>query len=190
VIPLAAPSCANDLAELSHLTVDRADVDDASEAPLPHACDDRPAGVEAGAQVRLKHLRPLLRGHLVQAAIAGDPSVVHQDLERTNVLLDLRDARGHGVIAAYVELVGRDRGASSKCLCCLVIPAVIAGDAVAGCLQGDADCFPDAAGSPSDQCYSPHRNSAFAGLLLLGSVDTRESMPEHGTWPSSGSRLD
>src|SRR6185312_4197578 len=53
------------LAVLPGLAVDGADVDDAAEAALAHAVDDAAGHVEAGGQVGVDDLGPLLRRHLV-----------------------------------------------------------------------------------------------------------------------------
>jgi hypothetical protein len=97
-----------DLAVLAGLAVDGADVDDAPEAALAHASMHRVSTVEAGAEVGVDDLVPLLVGHLVHGAVAGDAGVVDQDVDRPEVLLDLGDAGCDRVVVADVELVGRD----------------------------------------------------------------------------------
>jgi hypothetical protein len=66
------------------------------------------ATVEAGAEVGVDDLVPLLGGHAVHGAVAGDAGVVDQHLDRSQVLLDLGDAGGDRVEVADVELVGGD----------------------------------------------------------------------------------
>src|SRR5207248_11654055 len=79
------------LAELSGQGVDRADIDDASEAPLAHGFDHRAAHVEATAEIDVDYRVPLLAGHLVQGRIARDACIVHQDVDRADGSDDLGD---------------------------------------------------------------------------------------------------
>ena len=60
---------------------------------------------------------------LVQDGVAGDAGVVDHDLDRTDLLLDLRRPRPALVEIADVELVAGDGGASLKALAAASLPA-------------------------------------------------------------------
>src|SRR5262249_4603933 len=122
-----------DLSVLPGLAVDRADVDDAPEAARAHAVDDRAAHVEAGGEVGLDHLVPLLPIHALQRGVAGDAGVVDQDLDRSQRSLDRLHALLAGGELAHVELEGGDAGLLGEGPRSLLI-AVIGGRYLVACL--------------------------------------------------------
>ena len=98
------------LAHLALLAVDRGDDDDAPEAAR-RACRRSPAGSgEHGVEVGADHRLPLLEGHAVEHAVAGDAGIVDQDVDRAELGLDRLDAGLAGGGVGDVELVDRDAG--------------------------------------------------------------------------------
>ena len=147
------------LAELALLAVDRRDVDDAAELALAHALDDVAAHVEQRAEVGVDHRGPLLRLHAVQRGVLGDAGVVDQHLDRTEIGLDLLDARRAGVERRHVPLVDVDAGFGLELLRRLVIAGVGRGDLVAGRLQRLRNRRTDAARPACHHCNASHSTS-------------------------------
>src|SRR6185312_3976594 len=104
------------LAVLALLAVDRADLHDAAPLAVAHALDHRAGDVEAGVEVGVHHLGPLLVAHLVEGGVAGDAGVVDEDFHRTALRFDRLDHRraggGIGDVAgdhAHLDAVGGHR---------------------------------------------------------------------------------
>src|SRR3546814_1695142 len=60
------------LSLLALLAVDRTDLDDPAPLAFAHAFDHRAGDVEHRVEVGVDDFLPLLRGHLVEGAVAGD----------------------------------------------------------------------------------------------------------------------
>ena len=142
------------LAVLAGLAVDRADVHDAPELALAHALDDVAAHVEAAGQVGADDLVPGIEAHLVQRAVPGDAGVVHQHLDRAEVLLDALDALATRLEIADVEAEGRDPGAVLECLGAIGAAHVIGCHTVARRRQRLGDGAADAARPARDHCHA------------------------------------
>ncbi len=93
------------LPEISREPHDRRSVDDFSSAALDHVRSHCPGAVKHASKVYGDHLVPLLRSHLQQGSVAGDSSVVNQDVDHAKSLKyrsnhsfhleQLRHIRGH-----------------------------------------------------------------------------------------------
>jgi len=70
-----------------HQAVDRGDVDHAPPAALLHARERRARGVEGRGEVDREDRVPALHGELVHGGDVLDARVVHQDVERAELLL-------------------------------------------------------------------------------------------------------
>ena len=64
--------------------------------------------VEQRVEVGVDDGVPLIRRHLVEHAVLGDAGVVDQHVDRSEILLDLREAGDAGVVVADVPLVDVD----------------------------------------------------------------------------------
>ncbi len=62
------------------------------------------------AQVGVDNLFPGLRRHLVEHAVARDPGVVDQHIDRPQIRLDLGNTRRTGIVIRDRPFVGRDPG--------------------------------------------------------------------------------
>ena len=71
---------------------------------------------------------PLVLGHLVEEAVAGDAGIVDQDVDRPVLGLDLGDAGGAGVVIADVPFVDRDAGLRLELGGRLVIAGIVGRD--------------------------------------------------------------
>ena len=60
--------------------------------------------VEQRVQVGVDDGVPLVRRHLVEHAVLGDAGVVDENVDRAEVLLDLRESGGAGVVVGDVPL--------------------------------------------------------------------------------------
>src|SRR5690606_14155513 len=144
------------LADLALLAVDRADVDDAPPAAVAHAVDHLPGHVEHAVHVHPDHVGPLVGGHLVEEAVAGDAGVVDQHIHRPQRSLDL----GHGALAVleradvaldhhHAQLLGRGAGGG-------LVAGVAGGDRQAVLLKPLDDGLADAAGAAGHECDACH----------------------------------
>jgi hypothetical protein len=71
----------------------RRDVQDPAFAALEHGRHDAPDQVPTRPQVQLEHVRDLLVGPFEERAKAAAGRVVHQDVDRAELVLDLIDER-------------------------------------------------------------------------------------------------
>src|SRR4051812_34593021 len=145
-----------DLTVLAGLTVDRADVDNPAEAALAHTVDHVAAHVEARRQVCRNDVVPLLEGHAMQHAVAGDAGVVDDDLDRTQFRFDLGKTFLAGFEVADIPLESGDAGTLGEFAGLLVVAGVDGGDLVAGILQPNRDGFADTTRTTGNNCNSCH----------------------------------
>ena len=145
-----------DLAVLPRLPVDRADVDDPAPAALAHAGEGRLGHVEAPAEVDAHDIVPVLEAHLVERAVAGDPGVVDDDVDGTELRLDRSAAGLRRLVIAHVPPPCRDAGRFGKGAGLFVIAGIIGDDRVALPLEPLADRLPDPARSSGDDRYPAH----------------------------------
>src|SRR6516164_1910747 len=185
------PSFAGAVVGLPHcrnLAVERADVDDPTVALRRHDRDNRRGAVKTPVEIRLDHPVPLLVGHPGKQGVAGDPCVVHQDVEVSELLGDILDHRPGFLGIADVRLV--DDGSSTQFfdffsqLLCLGFTARII-DRDLGALAGEFDCDgpPDSTRGAGDQrsfsINSSHGRFLFLSLCVLSGYDfglTRRSL--------------
>ena len=104
-------------------------------AALAHALDHRPGHGEHRIEVGAEHRRPLVEGHLVEHAVAGDAGIVDEHVDRPEIGLDLLDAGGAGGGVGHVPLVGGDAGLGLELRRGLVVAGIGRGNRVAGRLQ-------------------------------------------------------
>ncbi len=144
------------LAVLALLPIDRADLDDSAPLPGAHAFDNRTGDVEAGVEVGVHHLGPLLVIHLVEGGVAGDAGVVDQDLHRPGEVFHRADhgfrrngfghvTRHHHDIDAVADHVFAPGGGAG-------LVAVIGGDPVTLPCKVTHDRRTDAARAAGHQC--------------------------------------
>ena len=106
---------------------------------------NRPRHVEARGKVGLDHCVPMVVAHAVHWKIAGDPRIVDEHLDGTQLGLDLLHPFGAGVEIRNIELEDRYSGLLVKLLCRLVVAAVIRRNLVSGVLERRRDGAADAA---------------------------------------------
>jgi len=82
--------------------------DDTAVVPVAHAFDGQAAEVEGGGQVDADDVIPLLARHAMERRVPGDASIVHEHLDRAEILGDLRDPFGAGVIVADIPFEAFD----------------------------------------------------------------------------------
>ena len=99
---------------------------------------------------------PLIEGHLVEHAVAGDAGIVDENVDGAELGFDRADARLAGSGIGDVELEDRDAGLGFELVGGFVIAAVIGGNLVARFLQGLRNRGTDAAGAAGDQCNARH----------------------------------
>ena len=87
-------------AELRH---HRADVDDLAARPRDHAPRDRLRDEEHRVEIGRHDLPPVGFGKFGERHALGHAGIVHQDVDRPDVLLDLLDRRLHAGAAGHVE---------------------------------------------------------------------------------------
>ena len=92
----------------------------------------------------------------MEHGVAGDAGVVDQNLDRSDVGLDLFHALGAGLERRNVPLEHGDAGFGLEFLRGFVVAVIDGGDLVAGCLERLADRGTDAAGAAGDQRYASH----------------------------------
>ncbi len=155
------------LSELAFLPVDRRNIDDATEAPLAHALDDRTGHVEERVQVGVDHLKPLLARHLVKCGVACDSRVVDEDVEGTDLLGDLPQTFGAFLIIRHVPFKDRDAGVRPERLGGRVVAVVRRRDAISRRLQGFADGRADPARSTAHHRHSRHVRLPTPALRLV-----------------------
>jgi hypothetical protein len=148
-----------DLAELAFLAVDRRDVNDATEFAGAHALDHLTRHVEQRSEISVDHRTPLLQRHLVECAVLGDAGIVDQHVDRTQIGLDLLDARGAGIERTDVPFVDGNARLGLEFLRRRVIAGVARRDLVTRGLQRLADRRTDTARSPRHQCNPCHVES-------------------------------
>jgi hypothetical protein len=85
-----------------------ADIDDFPGLPRDHARRHGARDEEGAGEIRVEHLAPLRLGHLRERRTALDPRVVHEDVDRGEVLFDLLDRGGDRVALADIEGRGAD----------------------------------------------------------------------------------
>ena len=124
-----------DLAILAGLAIDRTDIHDTAELLLTHALDDGAAEVEAGGEIRPYDVVPLLEGHLVESAIAGNTCVVDQHLHGSEPLCHRRDPLLDGIEIPHIELERGDTGRLLEGLRPFLVATIIGGHFVSGQMQ-------------------------------------------------------
>src|SRR6185437_7799821 len=77
------------LAELTPMSVDGRDVDDAAEAIAPHVVYDIAAHVEDGTKVGVDHPPPRVRRHVLEGCVGGGASIVDEHADRAQLADDL-----------------------------------------------------------------------------------------------------
>src|SRR5262249_3245755 len=127
------------LAILAGLAIDAADIDDTAEPALAHPGEGQLAQVEAGTEIGVHHCVPHVARHALQGAVTGDPRIVHQDLDRTDLFADLRDGALAFVEVADVEFGSADTGFLVECRGGILVVAVVGDDDAALFLERDAD---------------------------------------------------
>jgi hypothetical protein len=68
------------------------------------------AHVVTGGQIDIDDLVPVLRLHLVQEAVKADAGIVDQDIDRADLLLDLRNACCTTLVVADIPFEGGNLG--------------------------------------------------------------------------------
>ena len=112
-----------------------------------------PRHVEERIEIGADHLLPLLMRHLLQHGVARDAGIVDEDLDRSDLVLDIDDALLAGEVIADVPFERRDLGFIAERLGGVVIAAVVGGDVVACALERPADRGADAARSSRNESY-------------------------------------
>src|SRR5258708_640138 len=122
----------------------------------------------------------------MHGAVAGDAGVVHQDLDRAQILFDARDPGLAGFEVADIEAVDRDAGFLVEGVGDAVIAAIDRGPPVARIFEPREDRRADAARAAGDRRYPCHT----ASLLIRprgGSpgcfFSIRLSLSARRTWP-------
>ena len=108
------------------------------------------AHVEAGRQVRLNHLVPLLESHLMHGAIAGDSGVVDQHFDLADIVLDFRHSGLAGIVIPDIKFVGRNTGVLGELVRLFLVARISCDHGIASVLQRQADRFAD---STATACY-------------------------------------
>jgi len=117
-----------------------------AELAVPHPRPQRMGHVEQARQVGVDHFLPLRGGHLVEHRVAGDPGVVHQNVDGSDLGLDLGDPGGTGVILRDRPLIGRDAGLLGEGCRRLVVAGIVRRDLVTRRFQAFRNGGPDSAG--------------------------------------------
>jgi hypothetical protein len=156
-----------DLTILARLAVDRADVDDTAPAAFDHAAEGGLGHVETAAQIDAHDVVPVVEGHACQRAVAGDPGVVDDDVDRAEVCGNLCTAVEAGPMVADVPAIGGYAGALGEGARLFVIACIISGDADAHILQRQRNGLADAAAPAGDDCYACHEFALPHNLALL-----------------------
>src|SRR6185437_15295462 len=186
------------LAELALLAVDRRYVDDAAEFSSAHALDHLARHVEQRTEIGVDHGIPLIERHLVERPVLGDSGIVDEDFDRTELGLDLLDARGAGLERADIPFVDGYSGLSLEFLSRRVVAGVARRDLVAGVLQRLADRSANTPRSARHQCnpchveflrgrsYEPERSRPFDTAVQMRMPGARPGI----TFLSASSEVD
>ena len=132
------------------------DGDHAAELALAHAGPDRVGHVEDAREVGVDDLFPLLRGHLVEHAVAGDAGVVDEDLDRAELGLDLGHARLAGVVIGHRPFEGLDAGLVGEFPRRVVVAGVVRRDIAARLLERHRDRRADPPRPARHKCRPCH----------------------------------
>ncbi len=96
-----------------------------------HAFDHGPRHVEQRIEIGVDHGMPLLGGHAVKGAVAGDPGIVDQNFDGAEICLDLFQAGGAGLGVRDIPFVNRNSGFGFEGVGGFVIAGVSGGHLVA-----------------------------------------------------------
>src|SRR5262249_42118042 len=140
----------------ARLTVDRADIDDAAEAPLQHAVPGDLAHVETTAEIGVQHFVPTVAAHLLHGAVAGDAGIVDDDLDGTERGRHLLHARLAILEGRDIPFEDGDAGLFPERLGAFVIARIVGGDLVARLFKADGNRFTDAARAAGHHCHPCH----------------------------------
>ena len=172
-----------DLAVLSCLAIDRADVDDPPEFCRAHGAESDLAKIEARAEVRIHDGIPHVARHLGHDAVARDPGVVDQDFDRPVFLVDARDGLFAGFEIPSVELDGAYAGFGMEGFGRGIVARVAGNDFSPGRLQRRAYRRADAPAATGDQCDARHVHLPFWLVLACTHLSGRaKAAPEAGRW--------
>ena len=146
------------LTVLASLPVDRADIDDPTPAAILHSGECGFGQIEAAAQIGAHHGVPVIVAHPQECAVARDPGIVDDDIDRAMFLFDLLAGLLHRFIVAHIELDGRNAGFFGKFPGCIIIAGIIGNDGEAALVtqafaNGAADSA-RASGNDSNTCHS------------------------------------
>ena len=92
----------------------------------------------------------------MEEAVAGDASIVHENVDGTEIGLDLGDAGCTGGIVGHVPLIDGDAGLLLEFGSDLVIAGVIRRDGKACGLEGLGNGRADSARTTGNDCNSSH----------------------------------
>src|SRR5262245_19789466 len=137
---------------LALLAIDAGDVDDAPEAPRAHPFPDRPRHVEKAVEVGADHGRPLFGGHPVEKGVARDAGIIHENLDRPQVLLDLSQSLDACLGIAHVPLVDGDAGLGFEFAGGFIVAGVDRRNLAARILESPGNGRADAARAACHDC--------------------------------------
>ena len=157
------------------LSVDRTDVDDPAPATFAHAGEAGLGHVEAAAKIDAHHFVPVFPAHLVKHPIAGDPGIIDHDVDRTDILFDLRASRDGRVVIAHVPFVGGYSGLVGEGARLGIVAAKIGDNPAALLLECKANRLANSAGTTGDDCYACHQLFSHSGPWRPFQFDPRLS---------------
>ena len=159
---------------------DRGDVDDAALACGEHDPARGLQAVEDPVQVDVDHVRPVLPAHLLGARVPLDARVVHEQVEPSVLVGDLRDRRLGGPAVADVERPELDAAVRR-----LARPQAGCDDAPPVRLQAGCDAPPDSLLAPG---HDRHPALFHAALFHAASFRHLSSLPCAVGWSSPAGR--
>ena len=102
----------------------------------------------------------------MEQAVLGDAGVVDEHFDRTEILLDLRDAGGAGVVIGNVEFIDRNASLGLELIGGFVIAGVSGRDIVARRFQRLGNRRADAARAAGHDCCSCHLDVSFVCVFV------------------------
>jgi hypothetical protein len=96
----------------------------------------------------------------VERGVLGDPGVVDEDIDRTEVGFDLLDSGGAGIERTDIPFVDGNAGLGLELFCRRIIAGITGGNRVTGGFQPLADRRTYAPRSARYQCNSCHAESS------------------------------